>query len=283
VTLGLSSRFQSVCSSGVGCGCSTKAELENCRRLLHERDVRNSREDGQEVNALRARLAEKEEELAVRVAEHKRAVAKFRKENGSLQHEFEKARSAAKQSRARLAQTENELAIVRKRLQLAQSRPGTPADDGSSRTGRAGLADRAFLFSRTRISVKQEVSAAGSRNRPRSRSPAMGSGRSGRPPSSSARPRSATTVVPLCRDEGLQSLTAVCSAARLVVARRAPQRSFSLSKRLTRNLTQHFFFFFALPGRLRRDDAAVAPDRSGNALDTDRRRLGKRDAGRRPH
>ena len=127
-------------------GCSTKAELENCRRLLHERDVRNSREDGQEVNALRARLAEKEEELAVRVAEHKRAVAKFRKENSSLQHEFEKARSAAKQSRARLAQTENELAIVRKRLQLAQSRPGTPADDGSNRTGRAGLADRASLF-----------------------------------------------------------------------------------------------------------------------------------------
>ena len=114
--------------------------------MLHERDVRNSREDGQEVNALRARLAEKEEELAVRVAEHKRAVAKFRKENGSLQPEFEKARSAAKQSRARLAQTENELAIVRKRLQLAQSRPGTPADDGSNRTGRAGLADRASLF-----------------------------------------------------------------------------------------------------------------------------------------
>lgn len=243
MTLGLSSRFLGLLLRR-WCGCSTKAELENCRRLLHERDVRNSREDGQEVNALRARLAEKEEELAVRVAEHKRAVAKFRKENGSLQHEFEKARSAAKQSRARLAQTENELAIVRKRLQLAQSRPGTPADDGSSRTGRAGLADRAFLFSRTRISVKQEVSAAGSRNRPRSRSPAMGSGRSGRPPSSSARPRSATTVVPLCRDEGLQSLTAVCSAARLVVARRAPQRSFSLSKRLTRNLTQHFFLPF---------------------------------------
>ena len=188
----------------------------------------------------------------MRVAEHKRAVAKFRKENGSLQHEFEKARSAAKQSRARLAQTENELAIVRKRLQLAQSRPGTPADDGSSRTGRAGLADRAFLFSRTRISVKQEVSAPGSRNRPRSRSPAMGSGRSGRPPSSSARPRSATTVVPLCRDEGLQSLTAVCSAGRLVVARRAPQRSFSLSKRLTRNLTPHFFLSFrSAPSRRR--------------------------------
>ena len=45
----------------------------------------DSREDEQEVRELRERLDEKEEELAVRLAEHKRAVAKFRKENADLQ------------------------------------------------------------------------------------------------------------------------------------------------------------------------------------------------------
>jgi hypothetical protein len=60
-------------------------ELKNAQRMLHERGVRESREDEQEVRELRERLDEKEEELAVRLAEHKRAVAKFRKENADLQ------------------------------------------------------------------------------------------------------------------------------------------------------------------------------------------------------
>ncbi len=88
------------------------------------------------MRELRERLDEKEEELAVRQAEHKRAVAKFRKENSALQLEFDKARNAAKQSRAKLAQVENELAICRKRLQLAKTRPGTPLDDSSNTSAR---------------------------------------------------------------------------------------------------------------------------------------------------
>lgn len=47
---------------------NTRRELENAQTLLNERGVRESREDEQEVQSLRERLDEKEEELAVRTA-----------------------------------------------------------------------------------------------------------------------------------------------------------------------------------------------------------------------
>ena len=147
--------------------------------MLHERGVRESREDEQEVRELRERLDEKEEELAVRLAEHKRAVAKFRKENADLQLEFEKARNAAKHSRAKLAQVENELAICRKRLQLAKTRPGTPLDDSSNRPVRRPARPESGASVRSRSPAQNRAGSADSARKRRPQSAPIRGGSSG--------------------------------------------------------------------------------------------------------
>jgi predicted nucleic acid-binding Zn-ribbon protein len=95
-------------------------ELEQCRQLLEQRQTQASRGESTEVRRLRNKVAELEEDMAVRGAEHKRELQKFRAENSELQSDFEKAKNTAKQARARLTQTETELALARKRLQLAK-------------------------------------------------------------------------------------------------------------------------------------------------------------------
>ena len=87
---------------------------------MREGERQTARKDDPEVSALRRKLAEREEELAVRTAEHKRASAQYRKDNTELKRNVDKATNAAKHSRAKLVQAENELAIARKRLQVRQ-------------------------------------------------------------------------------------------------------------------------------------------------------------------
>ena len=144
-----------------------RAELEHTQTILREGERQASRVDDPAVGSLRRKLAEREEELAVRTAEHKRAASQFRQDNAELKREVDKARNAAKHARAKLVQVENELAIARKRLSLASKRSGTPSGGGGGGSfGRSGSAQR-------------------SKPRPRSNSPAVDrSGSGGRRPSS---------------------------------------------------------------------------------------------------
>jgi hypothetical protein len=77
--------------------------------------------------------------LLLRAPHVVRWVCLLGRQNSELKREMDKAKSEAKHARARLVQCENELAIVRKRLQLANKRPGTPSGGSGGGSGvRAG-------------------------------------------------------------------------------------------------------------------------------------------------